>query len=218
MFFCAILTDRNMKINLFLFSLLLCAAACVPESPPTENGGASVLPWKLICLGDGITAGVGLAPMQAYPQQLAELFESDSLEVKVVNAGIKGETVASADERIEWMLQQRFSGILLALGCEDQRRVSPPEEVLTSWRSLLQKIRHAYPEIPIALTTPCKEAGVFTDEAFYTSLQEAFQITYFPLSLEDANWWQQDNNYLTEEGQRELAQQIRRALAIYLPQ
>ena len=67
----------------------------------------------------GFTAGIGVSTESAYPAQLARLLEADGYQAKVVNAGIKGETVQGSFERVAWLLQQRFDIFVLATGWDD---------------------------------------------------------------------------------------------------
>ncbi len=50
---------------------------------------------NIICFGDSITAGHGVSPQDAYPQQLARL-----MGLPVINAGIDGDSTATAFQRI----------------------------------------------------------------------------------------------------------------------
>ncbi|MEL7222970.1 MAG: GDSL-type esterase/lipase family protein [Bacteroidota bacterium] len=175
----------------------------------TSRAVSSSNTGKLVCLGDGFTAGVGVKADEAYPAVLQALMAANGHGIKVVNAGIKGETVQMANERVEWILQQRLSAMLFALGCQEIQSQSPPEQVQATWSSLLSKVRTAYPEIPIFITTPCREAGIFTEPAYYASLMEQFDIRFIPLRINTTEeWWLLDADYLNAKGHTVLAKQL----------
>ncbi len=140
------------RSSLFLLVLMLVLFGCQDgEQPADENNKSvnSIRPWKLVCLGGTNTIGHNVEPEQAYPTHLAELLSQPNQVVKVVNAGITGETVTGAAARISWILQQRIDALLLALGEDiDGQNLTPAHQV-ESWQQLLGTIRAAYPQLPI---------------------------------------------------------------------
>ena len=71
-----------MKRVLLLLSLLLLAYGGTP--PNLDSPG-----HPIVCLGDSITAGLGVAAEESYPARLTE-----QLGQPVVNAGVSGEAAA----------------------------------------------------------------------------------------------------------------------------
>ncbi|MEM1216411.1 MAG: GDSL-type esterase/lipase family protein, partial [Bacteroidota bacterium] len=81
-------------------------------------------------------------PQSVYPALLEKQLQAVSdHEIIVVNAGITGETSKGANERVEWILQQRFDAILLALGTNDVGQ----RQVLQARCELVEKIRRTNP-------------------------------------------------------------------------
>lgn len=204
-------------MNRILTICILAAGVVCTCQPTTAEGDSrssttqqSMSSWKMICLGDGLTAGVGVEPEAVYPAVLQTQLMTSGHRVKIVNAGIKGETVQRANERVEWILQQQLDAILFAVGCQDQLLEHEAAAVLTQWEALLSKVRRAYPAIPVFIAIPCAKDGAFTQADFYTSLQEQFDVSFLPLNLQGGtNWWSANLDYLTVAGQAELARQIR---------
>src|SRR4051812_6733828 len=78
----------------------------------------------LVCLGDSLTAGLGLSEDQAYPA----LLEKKLKGWKVVNAGVSGDTTAGGLKRLDWILKSKPQAVFVALGANDGLRgVSPSE-------------------------------------------------------------------------------------------
>ena len=79
---------------------LLLALALVPLAAlGTAEGSLTV-----VCLGDSLTEGYGVAPEHSYPSLLQAHFDDAGADVRVVNAGVSGATSASAVSRLRWQL------------------------------------------------------------------------------------------------------------------
>jgi acyl-CoA thioesterase-1 len=76
----------------------------------------------VVCLGDSLTEGYGLAPEQAYPHLLERKLRESGRDVRVVNAGISGSTSASAVARLRWQLKSEPDVVVIALGGNDGLR------------------------------------------------------------------------------------------------
>jgi acyl-CoA thioesterase-1 len=59
---------------------------------------------KLLALGDSLFAGYGLAPGQSFADQLQRRLAKDGHKVKVINAGVSGDTSAGGLARLDWVL------------------------------------------------------------------------------------------------------------------
>ena len=51
-------------------------------------------PLKILMLGDSLTAGYGLVKGQSVPAQLEMALKADGINVKILNAGVSGDTSA----------------------------------------------------------------------------------------------------------------------------
>ena len=78
---------------------------------------------KILCLGDSLTEGYGLAPEHAYPSVLERRLHAGGYRAtRVLNGGISGSTSASALSRLEWQLRAGPDVLILALGGNDGLR------------------------------------------------------------------------------------------------
>jgi acyl-CoA thioesterase-1 len=88
----------------------------------TLGAGAAAEP-VVLCLGDSLTEGFGIAPEKSYPRLLEQrLRDGGHPEARVINAGISGSTTASAVSRLRWQLKARPDVVILALGGNDGLR------------------------------------------------------------------------------------------------
>lgn len=84
---------------------------------------------RIVCLGDSLTEGYGLAPELAWPELVKTALRKDGWpQAEVVNAGVSGSTSASAVGRLKWQLREKPDVVVLALGANDGLRGIAPEE------------------------------------------------------------------------------------------
>ena len=79
-------------------------------------------------LGDSLTAGFGLSPEDAFPAQLETRLRRGGLEVRVVNAGVSGDTSAGGRARLHWVLADSPDLVIVQLGANDALRGLAPAE------------------------------------------------------------------------------------------
>lgn len=187
-----------------IFSLFL---GCSDQPSTLESAKeTNTYPWKLICIGDGNTAGVGLDHKQAYPLLLESTLREEFPTIKIVNAGIKGENIAGINQRIEWMLQQRFSAILIALN-EDDVTANNKE----NWSKCLQKISQTNPDATIFIGVLKGDLSFASISAFFKPFTTSHNLTILDLNLNESetnHWWQSTGEHLSIAGQKELARRL----------
>jgi len=77
---------------------------------------------KVVCLGDSLTAGLGLVETESYPSLLQKRIDAEELPFEVVNAGVSGDTSAGGLRRLDWSLQGDVKVLIVALGGNDALR------------------------------------------------------------------------------------------------
>lgn len=83
-----------------------------------EESNGHKLP-RIVAFGDSLTAGLGVAPDDAYPGQLARWLREQGFEYEVINAGVSGDTSAGGLRRVEWILKSQPRLVILELGVND---------------------------------------------------------------------------------------------------
>jgi lysophospholipase L1-like esterase len=92
---------------------------------------------NVICFGDSLTAGTGAAPGSSYPDHLARLTGRP-----VINAGVPGDTTASALERLERDVLARSPRIVcITLGGNDLKNGVPREEAFANLEVIVRHIQ-----------------------------------------------------------------------------
>jgi acyl-CoA thioesterase I len=77
------------------------------------------------CFGDSITAGYGVAPGKAYPDDLQSDLEAYGYHYRVVNSGISGNTTKDGADRLNEVLRLHPAVVLVEFGGNDGLRGIP---------------------------------------------------------------------------------------------
>src|SRR3989442_2720987 len=88
-------------------------------------------------LGDSLTSGWKLPESQAYPAQLQRALRQQGRPIRVINAGVSGDTVAQGLKRLPALLRRRPDVLVVALGINDGLRGLPPETTEGGLRQIL---------------------------------------------------------------------------------
>ncbi|WP_245867135.1 arylesterase [Oceaniglobus roseus] len=84
-------------------------------------------PLTVAALGDSLTQGYGLPQPEGFVPQLEQwLHENGAPEVKVLNAGVSGDTTAGGLSRVDWTLTDDVGAMIVALGGNDLLRGIEP--------------------------------------------------------------------------------------------
>ena len=108
-------------------------------------------PKVILFFGDSLTAGYGLNPEDAFPAVVGAELTKSGAEVRVINAGLSGETSAGGLSRIDWILRQPVDVFVLELGANDGLRGLPIEETRKNLETIIEKVRAKNPGCSIVL-------------------------------------------------------------------
>ncbi len=165
-------------------------AGTVEDKDTTAAAGPSRSGKKVIIFfGNSLTAGYGLKMSEAYPALIQAKIDSLGLPYSVVNAGVSGETTASGNSRVDWILESPVDVFVLELGGNDGLRGIAVEETSKNLQSIIGKVKAKYPAAKIVLAgmqvppNMGKEyTGQFSD--IYPKLAEANDVYLVPFLLE----------------------------------
>jgi acyl-CoA thioesterase-1 len=105
---------------------------------------------RLMMLGDSITAGYGLARGEALPARLEAALRARGRAVRVIDAGVSGDTTAGGRARLDWALADNPHAVIVALGGNDGLRALEPRASRTNLAAILDAL--AAKRLPTMLT------------------------------------------------------------------
>ncbi len=141
---------------------------------------------KLVVLGDSLSAGYRLPQGSGFPEQLQWRLNKDGFEVKVINAGVSGDTTAGGLARLSWSVPKGTHAVIVELGANDALRGVNPRQTYKNLDKLIGKLRKrgikvllAGMEAPRNLGTPYVKAF----GAIYPALAKKYRISLYPFFL-----------------------------------
>lgn len=146
------------------------ATADAGENTPARANGTATP--RVVILGTSLTAGLGLDPDRAYPALLQAKADSAGFGVRIVNAGLSGETSAGALRRAAWVLDQPAALVVLEVGANDGLRGVDPDTTEANLVKLINTVKSQRPDAAIALVQ--MEAPTNLGQAYTKRFHEAY--------------------------------------------
>jgi acyl-CoA thioesterase-1 len=185
-----------------------------PDSPAAVADAAAPV---VLFLGTSLTAGYGLPSDLAYPALIQARIDSAGLRFRVVNAGVSGETSAGGLRRIDWLLRQPVSVLVLELGANDMLRGQDVEVMRANLQEIIDRTRAAHRGARIVIcgmraAPNLGEAYGRDFEAAFVELAERNGAALIPFLLEGVaavpELNQADGNHPTAAGHAIVAQHV----------
>lgn len=178
-------------------------------------------PKVILFFGDSLTAGLGLAPEEAFPALSGKELTKNGKNVKVVNAGLSGETSAGGLSRIDWVLRQPIDVLVLELGANDGLRGLPVDQTKKNLQAIIDKVKAKNPNVKIVIagmTVPPNMGNTYTKDftAIFPELAKKNKATLMPFLLEgvagDEKLNQPDGIHPNAEGHKIIGTNITKIL------
>lgn len=164
------------------------AAVLAPGAPARAQAAATAAPIRLLALGDSLTAGYGLPPGQGFVPKLEAALRERGRNVRVVDAGVSGDTTAGGLARLDWALAERPDAAMVGLGGNDGLRGLSPREVRSNLAAILDKLSAR--NIPTLLAGMVAPPNLGTEygrqflAAFADLARERPDVVFYPFFLE----------------------------------
>jgi acyl-CoA thioesterase-1 len=118
---------------------------------PASAAGSHVL----VCFGDSITAGYGLAPGQSFPDALQRQLDAQNYHYKVVNQGTSGATTKDAVTLLPAVLRLHPEVVIVEFGGNDGLRGLPLTQSQHNLDQVLGALAAAHVKVLLAgITLP----------------------------------------------------------------
>lgn len=236
---------RRTQVWLLLASVSLCvalAACALAETTGKEATGTEPAPsteaaraedgWResssdgprIVALGDSLTAGLGLSPEESYPARLQERLESAGHRLRVMNAGVSGDTTAGGLRRLAWALEGDVRVLIVALGGNDGLRGLPVDQMKDNLSRIIAAATARGVKVLLAGMEAPPNFGVHYTDWFrqvYSELDAEHEVVFVPFLLEGVagvpELNQPDGIHPNAEGADRVAAHVWSALESMLP-
>lgn len=141
----------------------------------------------LLVLGDSLTAGLGLAPQDAFPAKLEAALKPRYPDLKIVNAGVSGDTAADGLARLDWALTDDVGGLIVGLGANDALRGLDVAQTETALDGILTKAQHRnLPVLILGMKAPPNMGPDYVArfDGLYPRLAEKHGALLYPFFLD----------------------------------
>lgn len=140
-----------MPRRFFILALLL---SLTPYAAPVASVPAAPVP-VIDCFGDSITAGYGLNPGQAWPDNLQTDLDHRGYHYKVVNSGVSGNTSKDGVDRLQDILALHPAIVVVEFGGNDGLRGIPIADTRRNLGLIVSTLLHAGSRVLLAgITLP----------------------------------------------------------------
>jgi acyl-CoA thioesterase-1 len=145
---------------------------------------------RILAIGDSLTQGYGLPPGTEFPARLERALNARGLDVRVINAGVSGETSAGGLARIDWLLGDGKNGpdaAIVELGANDGLRGLSAAEMEKNLDAILAKLKaRGIPVLFTGMKAPRNFGERYAAEydAVFQKLAAKHDVLFHPFFLE----------------------------------
>jgi acyl-CoA thioesterase-1 len=190
-----LITRRGVLLALVIAPLLCgCSEGSYAENEQTDQSqsqdtdaevSSSI---RILALGDSLTAGYGLDDLSlAFPARLEEELRASGHDVKVLDAGISGDTTAGGRSRLDWSLADSPDAVIVGLGGNDGLRAVDPDVTYDNLNAIVGRLTsEGLPVLLAGMQAPPNLGREYGDRFFgaYLRLAEEYDIVFYPFLLD----------------------------------
>jgi len=172
-----IYVDVRRLVPVAFFALFLCTGAIYSADRPV-----------IVCYGDSITAGYGLAYGESYPDFLQKKLDAEGYGYKVINDGTSGATTKDALAGLPYMLRMHPAIVIVEFGGNDGLRGLPIDQTRRNLDQVLTGIQNAKAKIVLAGITLPPDYGQDYIRAFdgiFRNLAARHHVAVIPMLYKD---------------------------------
>ena len=169
------------RLGLLAAALLFALGLAAARADPNET--------VIVALGDSLIAGYGLPQEQSFPAQLEAALKARSHNVRVVNAGVSGDTALAGLQRLDWAIPDDADAVILELGANDALQGLPPDRTKATLAKIIEKLQAKNMPVLIAGMEAPRNLGKEYVESFgamYPDLAAQYGVILYPIFLEGA--------------------------------
>jgi acyl-CoA thioesterase-1 len=144
-------------------------------------------PVKILALGTSLTQGLGVPPGLDLTAVLEARLKASGTDVKIINAGVSGDTSAGGLARLDWSLADHPQAAIIELGSNDALRGQSPAETEKNLSAILTRLQAAH--IAVLLTGMKAPRNLGPEyaaqfDAIYPRLAKRYDVLFYPFILD----------------------------------
>jgi len=142
----------------------------------------------LVCFGDSITAGYGVAPGKAYPDALQARLGRDGYHYKVINEGTSGATTKDAVASLPGVLRLHPDVAIVEFGGNDGLRGLPLTDTEKNLDTVISQLQAAHVKVLLAGITLPPNYGpdyIHGFDAIFPVLAAKHHVAFVPMIYKD---------------------------------
>ena len=159
-----------------------------PGVVPVELGAEDVVQrTRVVILGDSLTAGLGLAPEDAYPAGLQARIDAAGWPIEIAAMGVSGDTTAGGLRRLDWALDGDVRLLVVALGGNDALRGLPVDQMHDNLARIIDRAQGRGIRVVLAgMEAPPNFGPAYTSNFrdVFRRLAESRDVVFVPFLLE----------------------------------
>lgn len=152
------------------------------------GGAASAATKRLLAFGDSLTAGYGLPGDESLPARLEKRLKADGYDVKVINAGVSGDTTRMGLDRLDYTLSGGpVDVVFLELGANDMLVGLSPKDARANLSRMIETFQSKGAIVLLAGMAASNNWGQTYREEFdsiYPDLATKYGVTMVPFFME----------------------------------
>ena len=171
----------------------------------------------IVAFGDSLTAGFGLQNSDSFPAQLEKALKARGQDVKVINAGVSGDTAAAGLARLDWALPDDASGVIIELGANDALQGLDPAATKATLEKIITDVKaRGLPILLAGMEAPRNLGKDYVEQfrALYADLATRYDLILYPFFLDGVAL---DDKYLMGDGLHPNAAGVARIVEGILP-
>jgi acyl-CoA thioesterase-1 len=199
-----------------LATAVVAAGMLLAASGLQANRAAAATP-VIVAFGDSLTAGLGLPEKDSFPAQLERALKVRGQQVKVVNAGVSGDTAAAGLARLDWAMPDDASAVIVELGANDALQGLDPAATKATLEKIITALKaRGLPILLAGMEAPRNLGQDYVDQfrALYADLAQRYDLILYPFFLDGVAL---DDNYTLGDGLHPNAEGVARIVDGILP-
>ncbi|GMQ82458.1 MAG: arylesterase [Rhodothermia bacterium] len=173
--------------------------------------------YRVVFLGNSITAGYGVDEEAAFPSLIQIRIDDEKLPFKIVNSGFSGDTSSGGLSRMNWLLRNPIDVLVLELGGNDGLRGIDLSLTRSNLEGIVDQTLEKYPECKLLIAGMMVPPNLGHEYAqtfreIYPWLSEKYDADLIPFILEGVGGVrelnQADGIHPTAEGHAIIAETV----------